>query len=94
VEVARRAGIEIGRDQTRRLMAKAGSRARDERGGSARPAATRTRAGTRDLVNRQFHASRPIELWVTDLTFVLTWARVAYVCFIIDAFSRMIVGWR
>jgi transposase InsO family protein len=33
-------------------------------------------------------------LWVTDLTFVATWAGVAYVCFIVDAFSRMIVGWR
>ncbi|GAB3056102.1 hypothetical protein GCM10027079_22900 [Sediminivirga luteola] len=36
----------------------------------------------------------PIRLWVTDLTFVPTWAGVAYVCFIIDAFSRMIVGWQ
>ncbi len=33
-------------------------------------------------------------LWVTDLTFVPTWAGIAYVCFIIDAFSQMIVGWR
>lgn len=33
-------------------------------------------------------------LWVTDLTFVPIWAGVACVCFIIDAFSRMIVGWR
>ncbi len=33
-------------------------------------------------------------MWVTDLTYVPTWAGVAYVCFIIDAFSRMIVGWR
>ena len=31
---------------------------------------------------------------MTDLTFVATWAGVAYVCFIVDAFSRMIVGWR
>ena len=38
--------------------------------------------------------SGPNQLWVTDLTFVPTWAGVAYVCFIIDAFSRMIVGWR
>jgi hypothetical protein len=38
--------------------------------------------------------SNPNELWVTDLTFVPTWAGVAYVCFIVDAFSRMIVGWR
>jgi putative transposase len=36
----------------------------------------------------------PNQLWVTDLTFVPTWAGVAYVCFILDAFSRMIVGWR
>ena len=33
-------------------------------------------------------------MWVTDLTFVATWSGVAYVCFIVDAFSRMIVGWR
>ena len=47
-----------------------------------------------DLVGRQFTASEPNQLWVTDLTFVATWAGVAYVCFIVDAFSRMIVGWR
>src|SRR5215218_11432082 len=47
-----------------------------------------------DLVQRQFSAAEPNRLWVTDLTFVATWAGVAYVCFIVDAFSRMIVGWR
>jgi transposase InsO family protein len=47
-----------------------------------------------DLVGRQFTATAPNQLWVTDLTFVATWAGVAYVCFIVDAFSRMIVGWR
>ena len=47
-----------------------------------------------DLVNREFSADAPNRLWVTDLTFVPTWAGVAYVCFIIDAFSRTIVGWR
>jgi putative transposase len=47
-----------------------------------------------DLVARQFTASAPNQLWVTDLTFVPTWAGVAYVCFIVDAFCRMIVGWR
>ena len=47
-----------------------------------------------DLVQREFTATAPNRLWVTDLTFVATWAGVAYVCFIIDAFSRMIVGWR
>ena len=47
-----------------------------------------------DLVGRDFTASAPNQLWVTDLTFVPTWAGVAYVCFIIDAYTRMIVGWR
>lgn len=47
-----------------------------------------------DLVKREFTATAPNRLWVTDLTFVPTWAGVAYVCFIIDVFSRMIVGWR
>src|SRR4051794_2695937 len=47
-----------------------------------------------DLVERRFTATAPNQLWVTDLTFVPTWAGVAYVCFIVDAYSRMIVGWR
>ena len=47
-----------------------------------------------DLVNRKFSASAPNQLWVTDLTFVPTWSGVAYVCFIVDAYSRMIVGWQ
>jgi putative transposase len=47
-----------------------------------------------DLVRRDFTADRPNRLWVTDLTFVPTWAGIAYVCFIVDAYSRMIVGWR
>jgi putative transposase len=47
-----------------------------------------------DLVNRNFTAERPDALWVTDLTYVPTRSRMAYVCFIVDAFSRMIVGWR
>jgi putative transposase len=44
-------------------------------------------------VQRQFVAERPNDLWVTDLTYVPTWSGVAYVCFIVDACSRMIVGW-
>ncbi len=45
-----------------------------------------------DLVKRVFSADAPNRLWVTDVTFVPTGQGVAYVCFIIDAFSRMIVG--
>lgn len=45
-----------------------------------------------DLVRRDFTATAPNQLWVTDLTFVPTWVGVACVCFIIDAYSRTIVG--
>ena len=47
-----------------------------------------------DLVERDFGASRPNELWVSDLTYVATWRGYAYVAFVIDAFSRRIAGWR
>ncbi len=47
-----------------------------------------------DLVNRQFTATRPNQLWVADITFVDTWAGFVYVAFIIDVFARRIVGWR
>lgn len=47
-----------------------------------------------DLVARQFRASRPNQLWVADLTYVATWRGFAYVAFVVDVFSRRIVGWR
>ena len=48
----------------------------------------------RDLVKRDFTASRPNQLWVADLTYVATWRGFVYVAFITDVFSRRIVGWR
>lgn len=47
-----------------------------------------------DLVHRQFSATRPNQLWVADITYVATWAGFAYVAFVVDVFSRRIVGWR
>jgi putative transposase len=47
-----------------------------------------------DLVDRNFTADRPNQLWVADLTYVATWAGFVYVAFVIDVYSRMIVGWR
>jgi transposase InsO family protein len=47
-----------------------------------------------DLVDRNFTATRPNQLWVADLTYVATWRGFAYVAFVIDVFSRAIVGWR
>jgi transposase InsO family protein len=47
-----------------------------------------------DLVNREFSASRPNQLWVADITYVATWVGFVYVAFVVDVFSRCIVGWR
>ncbi len=47
-----------------------------------------------DQVNRQFHASAPNRLWVSDFTYVATWTGFVYVAFVIDAYARRIVGWR
>ena len=47
-----------------------------------------------DLVDRQFKASRPNQLWVADITHVATWRGFVFVAFVIDVFSRRIVGWR
>ncbi|WP_155726957.1 IS3 family transposase [Mycobacterium avium] len=93
-KTARRDGHDVGRDQVARLMRAAGiegvRRGKRVRTTKPDPAAARHP----DLVHRNFTATAPNQLWVTDLTFVPTWAGVAYVCFIIDAHSRMIVGWR
>jgi transposase InsO family protein len=47
-----------------------------------------------DRVFRQFRAPRPNVLWVSDFTYVATWAGFVYVAFVIDAYARRIVGWR
>lgn len=47
-----------------------------------------------DLVDRNFAAEHPNRLWVTDFTYVPTWSGMVYVAFVIDVFSRRIVGWR
>ncbi len=47
-----------------------------------------------DLVNRDFTADRADELWVGDLTYLRTWEGRMYLAFLIDVFSRMIVGWQ
>jgi len=93
-KAARRAGHDIGRDQVARLMKALGiegvTRQRRVRTTRSDPEAERPA----DLVERDFTADGPNRLWVTDLTYVPTWAGIAYVCFIVDVFSRNIVGWR
>jgi putative transposase len=93
-KTARRGGHDVGRDQVARLMRAAGIEG-VRRGKRVRTTKPDPGAGRHpDLVKRNFTATAANQLWVTDLTYVPTWAGVAYVCFITDAFSRMIVGWR
>jgi putative transposase len=90
----RREKIQVARCTVERLMRAEGLR------GVVRGAHVRTTLPDlvaerpHDLVQRDFHASRPNELWVADFTYVATWRGFVYVAFVIDVFSRRIVGWR
>src|SRR5688572_24441687 len=66
------------------------------RGGAVRITTTPAAVEGRplDLVTRNFTATRPNHLWVADLTYVATWRGFVYAAFVVDVFSRRIVGWR
>ncbi len=89
-----RTGHPVGRCRVERLMRTAGLagavRGRVKR--TTVPAKDGVRAG--DLVNRAFTATAPNQLWVADFTYVATWAGFVYVAFVIDVYSRMVVGWK
>ena len=89
-----REAIPVARCTVARLMAGLGLRGvvRGRRVRTTIPAVVAERP--RDLVERNFNATRPNQLWVADLTYVATWRGFVYVAFVIDAFSRRIVGWR
>jgi putative transposase len=91
----RRAGEDVGRDHVKRLMAANDIQGAKRRGKPWRtttpdPAATRPP----DLVQRDFGATRPDALWVSDFTYLRCWQGVVFFSFVIDAFSRRIVGWQ
>jgi putative transposase len=90
----RRLGVEAGRDQVARIMRQVDLRGatRTKRVRTTRPASVAERPA--DLVQRSFTAAAPDRLWVADLTYVRTIAGFVYTAFVIDAFSRRIVGWR
>ncbi len=89
-----REGIKVGRDRVARLMDDL------ELSGAVRGKKKRTTIPDEvsprpaDLVERNFTAAAPNALWVADLTYVSTWSGFVYVAFVIDVFSRFIVGWR
>jgi putative transposase len=88
-------GLRVARCRVRRLM-----RALGLVGASRGRAWTTTTASQpdadrpADLVDRQFTATRPNQLWLADFTYVATWRGFVYVAFVIDVFARRIVGWR
>ncbi len=90
-----REGIEVARCTVERLMRAMGLRGA-VRGRAFQVTTIADEAALRppDLVERSFAASRPNQLWVADLTYVATWAGFVYVAFVVDVFSRCIVGWR
>ncbi len=89
-----REGIRVARCTVERLMGDMGLE------GTVRGPSRRTTIPANeserpmDLVERNFTAERPNQLWVSDLTYVATWRGFVYVAFVVDAFSRRIVGWR
>jgi putative transposase len=89
-----REGITVARCTVERLMRELGLEG--VRRGKPRRTTTPEAAATRptDLVGRDFSATRPNQLWVADLTYVATWSGFVYVAFVIDVFSRFLVGWQ
>jgi len=88
-------GIGVARCTVARLMRRMGLQGA-VRGGKTWKTTMPDEAADRpsDLVERDFTATRPNELWVADITYIATWAGVVYAAFVIDVFSRRIVGWR
>jgi putative transposase len=89
-----REGIAVARCTVERLMRElslAGAR-RGRRVRTTRPDKAAVRPA--DLVRRRFSPACPDRLWVADFTYVPTWAGMVYVAFVIDAYSRRILGWR
>lgn len=90
----RREGLDVARCTVARLMRAMGL------AGVIRGKPVRTTISDRaapcplDRVNRQFRAPAPNRLWVSDFTYVATWAGFVYVAFVIDTYARRIVGWR
>ena len=91
----KRAGDAPGRDRVARLMRGAGIQGAKRRGKPWRTTKPDPQAHRRpDLVNRDFNASAPNELWVADLSYLRCWEGLLFFAFIIDAFSRRVVGWQ
>ena len=90
-----RGGERVGRDRVYRLMSKDGIEGAKRRGKPWRTTKADPEAARRpDLVCRDFGAAGPNRLWVADLTYLRSWEGLSFLAFVIDAFSRKLVGWQ
>jgi len=90
-----RAGEQVGRDRVKRLMRVHGIQGAKRRGKPWRTTKPDSAARRRpDLVQRDFTTSRPDRLWVADLSYLRCWEGVVFFAFVIDAYSRRVVGWQ
>ena len=90
-----RAGEQVGRGRVERLMRSNGIQGAKRRGKPWRTTfADKDAQRPADLVERDFTASRPDELWFADFTYLRCWEGVVFFAFVIDAYSRAIVGWQ
>jgi transposase InsO family protein len=91
----RRAGEEVGRGHVERVMRRNGIQGAKRRGKPWRTTvADPTAARPPDLVQREFAAGEPNELWCVDFTYLRCWEGPVFFAFVIDVYSRMIVGWQ
>lgn len=86
-------GIRVGRKRVERLMKAAGLAGVSRRKGARTTFRDERIRPASDLVDRNFHADEPNQLWVADITYVPTWAGFLYLAVVLDAFSRRVVGW-
>lgn len=90
-----RAGEQVGRGRVARLMREAGIQGAKRRGRPWRTTTPDPTAHRRpDLVQRDFTAPGPDRLWVGDFTYLRSWEGASFFSFVIDAFSRKVVGWQ
>jgi putative transposase len=89
-----RTGERVGRDRVKRLMRAAGIRGAKRRAKPRRTTRPDPRARRPDLVRRDFGAEAPNRLWVADLSYLRCWEGLVFFSFVIDAFSRKVVGWQ
>lgn len=90
-----RAGEDVGRDRVKRLMRASGIQGAKRRGKPWRTTkADPTAQRPADLVQREFAAERPDQVWFADFTYLRCWEGLVFFAFVIDAYSRRIVGWQ